>query len=492
MADRYHDRPYPDDDIYARGDDDRAPQRPAGSDPLAELARLIGQADPFAPAKGEPQAAAERRDHFPSDGPSADYDEPQATTPAWMRHRAPVADAYGAPHSADPYAPDPYAADPYADDGYDQPYEPQAPARQQAFRQDAHQHARQNSQQDQDLPYQDPRYDGVLYGEPERDPHHDAPFQVQGEERYDEYGRPYDDGQDDAPKPQRGGTMTVVVVLTLAVVGTAAAFGYRTFVGSPRSGEPPVIKADAGPNKIIPAGSADGSKQITDRLGDKPAERVVSREEQPVDINGKAQPRVVFPPLAQNSSPPNITGTSAAARPLAGPGNGTLGGDPPRKIRTLSIRPEGETAAAANTASTANASASIAPAPAVRQIPPAPRAAAAAPAASNGPIALTPQTSAPAPAPRVAAVAPSTPHGGGSYVQVSSQKTEADAQASFRAIQAKYSGIIGSKPSSIKRADLGQKGVFYRAMVGPFANAEEATQFCVNLKSAGGQCIVQR
>ena len=45
MADRYRDRPYPDDD-FAR-DDSSAPQRPAQSDPLAELARLIGQTDPF-------------------------------------------------------------------------------------------------------------------------------------------------------------------------------------------------------------------------------------------------------------------------------------------------------------------------------------------------------------------------------------------------------------------------------------------------------------
>ena len=44
----------------------------------------------------------------------------------------------------------------------------------------------------------------------------------------------------------------------------------------------------------------------------------------------------------------------------------------------------------------------------------------------------------------------------------------------------------------IKRADLADKGVYYRAMVGPFGTPEEASQFCGNLKSAGGQCVVQR
>jgi hypothetical protein len=32
--------------------------------------------------------------------------------------------------------------------------------------------------------------------------------------------------------------------------------------------------------------------------------------------------------------------------------------------------------------------------------------------------------------------------------------------------------------------------VFYRTMVGPFASAQEATQFCTSYKSAGGQCMV--
>ena len=47
MVDRYQDRPFPADDGYGHGDDQHGPAR-AESDPLAELARLIGQTDPFA------------------------------------------------------------------------------------------------------------------------------------------------------------------------------------------------------------------------------------------------------------------------------------------------------------------------------------------------------------------------------------------------------------------------------------------------------------
>jgi cell division protein FtsN len=42
----------------------------------------------------------------------------------------------------------------------------------------------------------------------------------------------------------------------------------------------------------------------------------------------------------------------------------------------------------------------------------------------------------------------------------------------------------------IRRADLGDKGTVYRAFVGPFNSRDEATTFCSNLKSAGGQCFV--
>ncbi len=100
----------------------------------------------------------------------------------------------------------------------------------------------------------------------------------------------------------------VVVILALGFVGTAAAYAYHTYTTTPRSsGEAPIIKADAGPNKIIPPSqSGDGSgKLIQDRVGAAPgSERIVSREEQPVDVNSaKSGPRVVFPALTPN---PNL------------------------------------------------------------------------------------------------------------------------------------------------------------------------------------------
>ena len=80
----------------------------------------------------------------------------------------------------------------------------------------------------------------------------------------------------------------------------------------------------------------------------------------------------------------------------------------------------------------------------------------------------------------------------GYVVQVSSQKNEADAQASYKALQTKFPSVLGSHSSLIKRVDLGEHGVYYRAFAGPFASADEAVQVCTSLKAAGGQCFVQR
>jgi len=93
---------------------------------------------------------------------------------------------------------------------------------------------------------------------------------------------------------------------------------------------------------------------------------------------------------------------------------------------------------------------------------------------------------------QIAPASTAAPSSGGYLVQVSSQKNEADAQSSYRVLQGKFPSVLGPHSPVIKRADLGDKGVYYRAMVGPFGSSEEASQLCSSLKSAGGQCVIQR
>ncbi|MGY0573791.1 SPOR domain-containing protein [Bradyrhizobium sp. RDM12] len=503
MADRYHDRPFPSED-YGRGADQHGK---AENDPLAELARLIGQTDPFA-AQGRPgarPAAAPAQtyqdDDYSQDGYQQDYAEqaapPQPGPPSWMR-RANV-QPQPAPEPDYPVAVNPvhplhrYAAPPAAPEReLHQPYQPQAYPHEQA------------QEQAYEAPYEQPdpaRYDDALYGRLEtgeqdfqREPAYpDDPYAFQSD---------YPEADLDEPRKSRGGMMTVAAILALAVVGTGAAFAYKTYIGSPRSGEPPIIKADNTPTKIVPAPS-DSSAKVPDRMasGDG-SEKIVPREEAPVDVNAKAAgPRVVFPPLNQNANPPPVASVSPSnvLPPNAGPtpSNGTMPNSAPRSVKTVAVKGDQIDSAAPQAVALSAAKPAAPPkpvaAPVVPRTPPT-----SANASANQPLSLAPQAPAEPPQ-RMAATNPTqiapTPSGGGFVVQVSSQQSEDSAAASYRVLQSKYGSVLGGRSPVIKRVDLTDKGkgIVYRAFAGPYGSADEAVQACNNLKSAGlPSCFVQR
>ena len=82
---------------------------------------------------------------------------------------------------------------------------------------------------------------------------------------------------------------------------------------------------------------------------------------------------------------------------------------------------------------------------------------------------------------------------GGAYaVQLTSERSAAEAHASFRALRAKFPNQLGGREPIVRRTDLGAKGIYYRTMVGPFASMEKAAGMCRTLKAAGCNCLVQR
>src|SRR6187549_1348962 len=486
MADDQSQRPY----RASEPPPARGSGKTSGSDPLAELARLIGQTDPF----GEFGRDATRRSPPSQSAARADWNQPLGTS-------------YTAQYSGDARAPEP--APRYAGD----PASPSAPASPLIPQDYGSQNYERQSYQPQPLAGETDHY------EAEQGSRQFAPGQSDYQQDFYDEAPVEDEYYEDArPSRRRMVVMAIAGVAALAVIGTAGAFGYRALVGSSGPTKPPpVIKADTAPSKIVPATTgkdAQSNKLITDRVNERgQSEKLVSREEQPMD-----RPTAVA--LSQSG-------------PQAALGSGVIGSEP-KKVRTIAIHPDQPVAdAAPSSMSAAAAPARSAPAPA-----PAPRAAAAPPrpapettadaeesaprsappprqaaAASNGgPLSLNPNAApsrtAPAQAPaaptqasavpaRTAAVAPQAPAaassgGTGSYVQVSSQRSEGEAQAAFRSLQAKFPDQLGGRQPSIQKADLGAKGTYYRAMVGPFANAGEASQLCSSLKAAGGQCLVQR
>jgi hypothetical protein len=114
--------------------------------------------------------------------------------------------------------------------------------------------------------------------------------------------------------------------------------------------------------------------------------------------------------------------------------------------------------------------------------PPKPPTVVATTGAANGPIDLTPGK--PASAPRIPAGS-----GGGFLVQVSSQRSQETAMSTFNDLQRRYPGILGDREPNIQRADLGERGVYYRVRVG-YPTRDEAVRMCENLKAAGGDCIL--
>ncbi|KZK83214.1 Sporulation related domain protein [Pseudovibrio sp. Ad13] len=120
--------------------------------------------------------------------------------------------------------------------------------------------------------------------------------------------------------------------------------------------------------------------------------------------------------------------------------------------------------------------------------------------ASNAPLNLTgnqntqtaavnPQAIAPTPTPTEGVVGEIP---GGTYiVQVASVRTVEDARGQIRRYNSRYPNLMALVTPVITRADLGDKGIYYRIQV-PFDGPTSANTFCGEFKSAGGDCYVRR
>jgi len=70
-------------------------------------------------------------------------------------------------------------------------------------------------------------------------------------------------------------------------------------------------------------------------------------------------------------------------------------------------------------------------------------------------------------------------------VQISARRSQQDALAAFSSLKSKYGDVLSGYRPLIQRADLGNKGIFYRLRVGPMQTKDSATSVCSKLKSKG-------
>ncbi|MDB5562855.1 MAG: hypothetical protein JWN11_2273 [Hyphomicrobiales bacterium] len=77
------------------------------------------------------------------------------------------------------------------------------------------------------------------------------------------------------------------------------------------------------------------------------------------------------------------------------------------------------------------------------------------------------------------------------FVQLSSQRSEAEARSALSGVQKRYGTLFGANQPQIVRVDLGAKGIYYRVLL-PATSLSDANQICSSIKSAGGDCFPQK
>lgn len=519
------------------------PRARRGEDPLAELARLIGQEDPFAEfggvqqrrrigagadprqtrqqapqpdryANGRNANGAHARDVAPeapkarsgSAGYSSQqprsvrgYDErdhresnyerqparaPQARAPARNGNGAAYED-YGQARSREQLkgratAPAPAAKPRAGRDEYDDYAQPRTSSRGQYA--------------------EDPRYtrraerapEEARYGRSRQAPAYDDQYDRAYENDYDpDYvddgylPEHADDIYGEVPRPRRRWGLVVVIGILIAsavAVAFLGVFAYRTIFNTPA--RPPVVTKSSQPTKVDPKNApqaiAAANKPVQDRIGPSGPEQILPREEQPTDLTQTGPRATPFTPERVAQQPSRAPAfTSPPAQEAAPPAQTqtTPSGDA-RRVRTVTVRADGTVVpnnAPANNTGPLPLNANQNSLEPETPTPPAPR----ANTNPNRPLAAV---APPAPAPQTAS--------GNYVVQVASHKTQEEAQAAWNTLRTQHTGIFNGRNADIRRVDLGDRGTFYRAMVGPMSR-DQANALCQNLKTAGGGCIVQ-
>ncbi len=269
------------------------------------------------------------------------------------------------------------------------------------------------------------------------------------------------------PTRRIGRTLIILVLIAGAGAGAWARWGDQLRLAPD---EIPVVRADAAPFKVKPdrPGGLDipnRDKLVYDRLESLPppprAENLLPRPEAPLP-----------PPSASPAK------TAEAKRPLPPPA-------PPAMKTKSKTAAAGSAKPVPPVIRTELKTAAAMPAkPAPSSAPPAtkrtkPKAAAATPAK---PVASAPKSAAPA----------AGPAGKGYRVQLAAVRSERDVQREWTRLRTRHSGLLDRLRLSVVRADLGDKGIYYRLRAGPLENKAAARTLCGKLTKIKVGCLVVR
>ncbi len=285
------------------------------------------------------------------------------------------------------------------------------------------------------------------------------------------------------------------------------------------SGEPVIVKADTSPVKVKPENPggleiANQDQVVYNKVsgGDETAgsqEKLVSAAEEPISIANVTEEdpaaaasgdEQLAPASADVAVPaadalPADAKADARLAPVAEEASNTVPALAPRRVKTMLIKPDGTVVPAEEVAAAE-------PLPATTSLAPETQSnAALEPIEAAAPAETAPAAAAPAEAAaasvqdgtQVSSTLPAdaTAITGQWAVQLASQRSAEDAQATFQNLKSKFPDVLGSKPLAVQRAEVEGKGVFYRVRV-PAQTKEEAVALCEQLKAAGGSCFIAR
>lgn len=109
------------------------------------------------------------------------------------------------------------------------------------------------------------------------------------------------------------------------------------------------------------------------------------------------------------------------------------------------------------------------------------------PAAARAPATATPAPAASAPV--TLAATPSFAPNGRFVAQVAALQSQDAVQPAWQRLSSRAPRLFAHAQLDVERADLGQRGVYFRVRAGYFADRANATLFCERIRQLGQDCI---
>lgn len=332
----------------------------------------------------------------------------------------------------------------------------------------------------------------------------------EGAQAYEPDGGYYEDEfADPAETDTRRGPRAMVVVgalLGAIVLGGGLAYGYKAMTNGGRDGgKLPILRADTAPAKAQP--TEPGGKQVAHT--DKKILNRLTEDRSPA----RPVPVSILPPTSERESGDGprrvptlvVNRDGTIAPPSSSPSSSPQGGSgvpgllidgmtpriPPPQVREAAPPPPPPPARALTVETPAAPPRRVASVPPVTAVEPPTTVPAAPRAEAEGKRAVPTRPIARTPAPPPAASATGAVPSSGYVAVLVSRQSNMDALKSLADIQQKYPGVLQGRAADVREANLGEKGIWYRVVVGPPASRQTANTVCGELKSKGyGGCWV--